>query len=126
MAETKFVKSRQVREVTVTLAYSDTSSTELFKLPKSARVLGYAVGVQTAFDGGATLSVGTSSDADHYIQTLDVTSAGNLDITASDTQNAADEMSSVTSLYGIINGSPTQGSLELTVLFSLKQGTPLV
>jgi hypothetical protein len=122
---TKFKFNRAVRELTKTLTHESTSSNVLFRLPKSARIVGWAVNVKTAFDDSATLNVGTSDDADHYIQTLDVTSAGCVDITPSDTQNPGDEMSDVTDIYGIINESPTQGEADVTVLFSMKQGTPI-
>lgn len=125
MAETKFKKSRVVRELTVTLDYEDTSATELFTLPKSARIVGWFVNVRTAFSGGTTtLDVGVSGNTDYFIDGIDVSSVGQVTPTTY-VVKPGEEMSAMTAVYGLVGTGNSAGSLELTCLFSLEQGTPL-
>jgi hypothetical protein len=125
MAETKFKKSRIARELTVTLDYEDTSATELFTLPKSARIIGWFVNVRTAFSGGTTeLDVGISGNTDYFIDGIGIGSVGQVTPTTY-VKKPGEETTAMTTVYGLVGSSNTAGSLELTCLFSLEQSTPL-
>lgn len=125
MAETKFKKSRVVREITVTLDYEDTSAVDLFKLPDGARILDWFVNVRTAFSGGTmTLDVGKTDDTDYFIDGLDVSSAGKAALGTA-VQKPGEELSDITYVKALVGSGNSAGELELSCVFSLKQETPI-
>jgi hypothetical protein len=120
---TEFVKSREVREMTATLTFADTTGAELFKLPSGARVIDWIVNVQTAFSGGTTqLNVGTTAaSANEILAALTVSSAGKTAITTTLTLSGY-ETTAVTPIYGVVGASNTAGEADVTCLFSLQTG----
>jgi len=117
---TEFVKSREVREMTVTLTYDDTTSAEMFKLPDDARVIEWIVNVVTAFSGGTTeLDVGTSDDSDYYVDGASLATLG-LAAIGNTLQLPCTEMTAVTAIYMNVGADNTVGEVKVTCLFSMK------
>jgi len=117
---TEFVKSREVREMTVTLTHADTTSAGMFKLPNGARIIAWIPNVATAFSGGTTtLDVGTSSNSDYYVDgaslaTLGLAAIGNALV------QAGAETTAVTPVYMNVGAGNTAGEVEVTCLFSME------
>jgi len=125
MAEAKFKERRTLREITVTLDYSDTSAVELFSLPKNARIVDWVVNVRTAFSGGtATLDVGKTDNTDYFIDGLDVSSAGKVALSTS-VEKPGEVLSAVTTIKALVGAGNSAGSLRLTCVFSVLQETPM-
>lgn len=125
MPETKFRFSRQVREITVTLDYEDTTATELFTLPKNARVIAWLVNVTTAFSGGTTeLDVGTNDDADYFLKDFGIGSVGQ-NLPTTEAEHPGHEPTVMTPVYATVGSGNSAGELELTCVFSIDVGTPL-
>lgn len=115
-----YKESRRVREITVTLTYEDTTSAEMFKLPKGARFVGVFVKVHTAFSGGTTeLDVGTAADPDHYVDGASLATAGHAAI-GSALQAAAitNETTEIVPIYMNVGAGNTAGQCDVTCLFS--------
>jgi len=116
---TEFVKSREVREMTVTLTYADTTSAEMFKLPDDARVIDWVINVVTAFSGGTTeLDVGTSSDSDYYVDGASLATLG-LAAIGNTLKKGGAEMTAVTAIYMNVGATNTVGEVDVTCLFSM-------
>jgi hypothetical protein len=125
MAEAKFKERRTLREITVTLDYTDTSAVELFTLPKSARIVDFVVNVRTAFSGGTTtLDVGKTDDTDYFIDGLDVSSVGKAALSTS-VVKPGEKLSDITTLKALVGAGNSAGSLRLTCVFSVLQETPM-
>ncbi len=125
MAKTKFRFNRDVRELTVTLDYEDTTAQDLFKLPNNARILEWVVNVTTAFSGGtATLDVGKEGDTDYFIDGQAVSSVGMADLTTA-LAKPGEELSALTQIQALVGSGNSAGELELTCVFSIEQGTPI-
>lgn len=116
---TKFVKSRRVREATVTLTYADTTSAEMFRLPEGSRVTQWIINVATAFSGGTTeLDIGTGSDSDYYVDGASLATQG-LAAVGDALKQAGAETTAVTSIYMNVGADNTAGEVNVTCLFSL-------
>ena len=121
--ETKFVESRVVREITIALTYSDTTSAVVFTLPKGARLLDWVINVRTAFAGGTTtIDVGKTGDGDYYIDGCNINAVGKA---SPSLLKPGEEISTLgEDIYASVGAGNTAGSLELTLLFSMEQGVP--
>lgn len=119
---TKFTKSREVREMTVTLGFADhTTPVRLFRLPANTRILDWIVNVKTAFSGGAAqeLDLGIEGDPDAILDGLDVGAAGRVAITTELVQPGY-ETTERTDIYAQIDDTAnTTGELDLTCIFSV-------
>lgn len=117
---TEFVKSREVREATVTLTYADTTSAEMFKLPKGARIIEWILNVVTAFTGGtAELDAGTLSDSDYYVDGASLATLGLAAIGNALKQPGA-VTTAVTPVYMNVGAGNTAGEVRVTCLFSME------
>lgn len=120
---TKFVRSRRVRELVCNLTFANTTSAEIFTLPKGARVLDWIVNVKVAVAGGTTtLDTGTSADSDYFIDGVDVSSIGKA---APTLLYPGYETTAITGVYANLGASNTAGSLDVSILFSLEIDTPI-
>lgn len=125
MLPTRFTESRVVREVTCNLTYSDTTSARIFTLPKGARFVHWVINVKTAFAGGTKeLDVGIRSDADYFIDELDVSAVGQTTVADAAKHPGHNVTTLGEEVYASVGGSNTQGDLDVTLLFSMEQGTP--
>ncbi len=123
--KTKWRFSREVRELTTTLDKDDTSPTLLFTLPDKARIISWRANVRQAFSGGtATVSVGTEGVANYFVDGLSVAAVGE---TAPGTSvvKPGEELDGMTRVYAAVGAGNSEGSVELTCVFSIKQGTPI-
>lgn len=116
---TSFVKSRNVRAAFFTLAVTDTTSAEMFKLPANALILDWIVNVQTAVSGGTTeLNVGKSDDEDAYLDAVTVSSKGKVTLTTK-VADPGDETSVVTPIYASLGAGNTAGAVQVICLYAL-------
>lgn len=97
----------------------DGSAVDIGTIPADADIVGITVDVTTAFDDSGTdlLDVGTSSDADHYRNDLDVASTGQ---TVTGWSNLGDVGSSdvdVQATYTGANSDGSAGSADVIVQF---------
>jgi len=113
-----FVKTRQVREVTVTLTYEDTAAAEAFKLPLGARILGWILNVKTAFSGGTTTVDIGNVDTDYYVDGASVASAGQT-VPSTLVLHPGPELTAITPIYMSVGASNTVGEVDVTCLFSM-------
>lgn len=117
---TTFVKSREVREMTFTLTYADTTSAKMCSFPSGARVIAVILNVVTAFSGGtATVDFGTLSDPDVYVDGASVAAAGWAAIGTA-LVAAGPVFTAVTDGYAVVGASNTTGEVRVTVLFSME------
>lgn len=115
---TDYVKLRTVKELTVTLTYSDTTSAKMFTLPKGARILGWDVQVVTAFSGGTTdLDIGTKSDSDYFVDGADLSAAGQVALGTA-LKQCKPELTEATGIYMNVGSGNTAGEVKVTCLFS--------
>lgn len=120
---TDFISSRRVREITCTVPYTQTASAKIITLPASSRILDWIINVKTALvTGTTTLDVGTSSDADYFIDGVDVSSVGKASPTL---LYPGHETATLTEIYASVGAGNTAGSIDVTCLFSLEIDTPL-
>jgi hypothetical protein len=120
---TKFIESRVIREITCNLTYVDTTSARVFTLPKGARLVDWIINVKTAFAGGTTtLDIGTSSDGDYFIDGVAVNAVGKA--SPSVLYPGYEVTTLGLDIYANVGGSNTAGSVDITLLFSMEQGTP--
>lgn len=121
----KYTNSRRVREITATVTHADTSPTDVFTLPKGARVLDWIANVKTAFSGGDTrLGIGTSLTGYLFATGVDISSAGKASITVANPGAELDYATGCpTTISVIVGGSNSAGSLDLTCLYSLNKDT---
>jgi len=115
----EFVKSRKVRELTVTLTYSDTTSAKMFTLPENARIIGWVLNVTTAFSGGTTeLDIGTSSTSNYYVDAGSLAAVGQI-VPSTTVLVPGPVLSAVTGIYMNVGAGNTAGSVDVTCLFSV-------
>ncbi len=118
---TKFTNSREVREMTVTLDFTDSIPTKLFRLPAGSRLIDYVINVKTPFSGGAAqeLDVGVKGDPDAILDGVSLAAAGRAAITTELVQPGY-ETAEQTDIYAQINDSGnTAGEVDLTCIFSV-------
>ena len=119
----EYLLARGVYEITINMTYADTTAVLLTRLPVGARFLGYFFNVKTAFvDGTTTASLGTTTTATELVSGESVAAAGNIDLGAH-LVLAGYETTVVTDIYGIVGGSNTAGSVDVTILFGLARDT---
>jgi hypothetical protein len=119
MATTEsYKKSRRVREITVNLTSSDTTSAEMFRLPKGARIVQWLLKVETAFSGGTTtIDIGTGSDGDYFVDGAALGTAG-LAAIGSAMVITGWEATEITPIYMNVGASNTAGEVDVTCMFS--------
>ncbi len=114
----KLVKARNVREMTFTLTYADTTSVKVCSFPIGARVISVILNVVTAFSGGtATVDFGTSADPDLYVDAGDVSAQGHAAI-GTTLVTPGPVLTTVIHGYANVGASNTVGEVRVTVLFS--------
>ena len=117
---TEFVKSREVREMTFTLTYEDTTSVEVCTFPSGARVISVILNVVTAFSGGTTtVDFGTSSDPDAYVDGGDVSAQGHAAI-GTTLVAPGPVLTTVIHGYANVGAGNTAGEVRVTCLFSME------
>lgn len=122
---TEFVKSREVRELTFTLTYSDTTATKVATLPTGARIIAFIANVKTALSGGTTtFNVGTTTTATELVSGESGAATGNIDL-GTHLADPGHETTVPTDIYAYVGGSNTAGEIDVTILFSLAKGTKL-
>ena len=124
MAETKYIASRRVRELTYSVTYADTTATAMFTLPAGVRIIAWILNVKTAFSGGSnhTIDIGISGNTDYYVDGASVAAQGNVALGTALQQPGA-ETTEITPVYADgIDGSA--GSVDVTCLFSQETDTP--
>lgn len=93
-----------------------------FTLPAGSTLVGLSVAINIAFDGGATLSVGTTGNATKYLSAGSV--LGTLGPVYSTgwvvVNNWFTKLSSATPITVTVNGSPTVGSAVLTARYVMQ------
>ena len=121
---TEFTKSRELREMTVSLTFADSTPTKMFRLPAGSRIVDWVVNVKTAFDGTTPiLDVGSLADPDAILDALAVATAGRVAITT-ELILPAHEVTQQTDVYGQVTGTTvTEGALDLTCVFSVNKLT---
>jgi len=113
-----YKKSRRVREVSVTLTYADTTSSEMFKLPRGSRIVEWLVKVSTAFSGGTTtLDIGLSSDGDYFVDGVSLATAGYVALGTAAVVPAY-ETTDITPIYMNVGAGNSAGEVEVTCKFS--------
>lgn len=121
--DTSLKKSRQVREGTFTLTYTDTTSAKVAELPKNARILDWIVNVATAVAGGTTqLDVGISTDDDYFLANVDVSAKSRVTLTT-EVIRPGHVCTAVTDVYANLGSGNTAGEVRVTILFSMEQDT---
>ena len=89
-----------------TLTRTQSTATKLFDLPRWARIEEVLV-ISSAAAAGATIDLGTKSDADHYVDAQSVASVGvNRPAT---TGNTYATLARTQGIYGAIGGTPVAG-----------------
>ena len=124
MAETKYIESRRVRELTFSITYADTTSAVMFTLPAGVRIIAWILNVKTGFSGGVnhTIDIGILGDTDYYVDGASVAAQGNVALGTALIQPGA-ETTEITPVYfDGIDGS--DGSVDVTCLFSQETDTP--
>lgn len=117
---TQFVRSREVREATVTLTFADTTSARMFVLPRGARIIEWIPNVVTAFAGGtAELDIGILSDDNYYVDGASLAAQGLAAIGAALVQPGA-VTTVVTPIYMNVGAGNTAGEVRVTCLFSME------
>jgi len=117
---TEFVKSREVREVTVTLTYADVTSALMFRLPNGARIIDWVINVGVAFAGGtAELDAGTINDGDYYVDGASLAAVGRAAIGTALIQPGA-VVTAVAPIYMNVGAGNTAGEVDVTCLFSME------
>jgi hypothetical protein len=116
---TDLSKQRNVRELTFTLTYSDTTTAKMLTLPSGARIIAWFLNVKTAFSGGtAELDVGTSDDADSIMDGESISAVGQLAPGAELLQPGYETTDQV-GIYANVGVGNTAGEIDVTVLFSM-------
>ncbi len=123
MNEVDFSRSRQVREITINVTYSDTTSALAFQLPKGARIIDWIINVKTALSGGTTtLDIGTRTDSDYFVDGVACAAVGKASPTLLYPGHEVTAL--VEEVYMNVGASNTAGSIDVTCLFSLEEDTP--
>lgn len=125
--ETRFQQNRDVRELTINLTYADTTSALCFTLPRGARIITWVVNVQTALVGGTTtLTIGTRATANYFISGLTVNAVGTVPLLITDVLQPGHVVTAlVEEVFMNVGAGNSAGSVDVTCLYSLEQGTPI-
>lgn len=99
---------------TVTVDSTMSAATEIAKIPKSSRILGFVV--NGAPISAATLSLGNSVTATEYVNATSLASTYTPWVNAVDTAALGTVLASDTSVYAIV--SATSGTWQVSILFS--------
>ncbi len=121
MAKTKFRRSREVRSVTFALDNEDTTATELFKLPGGAVFISAMVNVVEEFAPGDLTVIDQAGTA---FTATNLDSTGQKATTFVGWQPGV-SLPDVRIASGSVSSAGSTGLLRCTVLFALKQGTPI-
>lgn len=93
---------------------TDSGTTELLEVPTGWAVIGFETAIETVFDSGSTLDIGTSADSSRYASALALASTGR-NYTASSDRSVPDN-SAATMLYLTKNEANTQGAVTVTLI----------
>ncbi len=120
-----YIKSRRTRELTAEVTHADSSATDVFTLPKGARILDWIANITEAFAGGDTrLGIGTSLTGYYFATGIDVSAVGKASITVATPGAELDYATGCpVTIAVIVGGSNTTGELDLTCLYSLNKDT---
>jgi len=100
---------------TVTVDNTMTSATEVAKIPKNSRILGFVV--NGAPVTGATISLGSSTSANEYVNAASMTAGYNPWLNAVDTAALGTVTTSDSSVYAIV-GSGGSGTWQVSIFFT--------
>lgn len=125
--EVKFQHNRDVRELTITITYADTTAALAFKLPKGARIITWVLNVKTAFAGGTTtLDIGTRADTDYFIDGISVANKGTVPFLIGDVLYPGHVVTALMEeIFMNVGAGNTAGSVDVTCIYSIEQGTPI-
>tara|TARA_R110000851_G_scaffold333075_2_gene511017 strand:+ start:955 stop:1377 length:423 start_codon:yes stop_codon:yes gene_type:complete len=91
------------------------TATEIVSIPAGALITGLYIDVAEAFDGGATIDVGISTDTDKFYNDLDITTAGITKGTGVDVKTL--DITRIL-LTHTVTGTPTTGKLSVYVTYA--------
>ncbi len=118
---TKFTKSREVREMTVTLDYTVSEELRLFLLPAGSRIIDWHVSVKEAFAGGAVQELAVGTNDEPILEGVSLATAGRVALTTELVQPGF-ETTKVTGIYAMIDDDTnTAGEVDLTCVFSVNK-----
>jgi hypothetical protein len=125
--EVRFQHNRDVRELTITITYADTSAGLAFKLPKGARIITWVLNVKTAFAGGTTtIDIGTRADTDYFIDGLTINAVGTVPLLITTVKHPGHVVTALMEeIFMNVGAGNTAGSVDVTCIYSIKQGTPI-
>lgn len=120
-----YIQSRPTRELTATVTHADQTATDVFTLPKGARILDWIVNVKEAFSGGDTrMGIGTSLTGYYFATGIDVSAIGKASITVAVPGVEVDDATGTPWTIAVIAaGSNTTGEADLTCLYSMNIDT---
>lgn len=99
---------------TVTVDSTMSAATEIAKIPKNSRILGFVVnGAPTAL---ATLSLGSTTSANEYVNAASLASGYTPWLNAVDTASLGTVTTSDSSVYAIC--SATSGTWQVSIIFT--------
>jgi hypothetical protein len=99
---------------TVTVDSTMASATEIAKIPKNSRILGFIV--NGAGETGATISLGKTTAADEYVNAYSLTAGFIPWINAVDSAALGTVTSTDSSVYAICDS--TSGTWQVSIIFS--------
>jgi len=121
---TSFVKSRRVREQTFTLTYADTTASVVATLPAGARILAWICNTTIAFvTGTTTISIGYTSTSNELVSGHSVAAIGETEPSTT-VALPGHETTALTEIYAKCGASNTAGTVHVTMVFSIEEGTP--
>lgn len=125
--EVKFQHNRDVRELTITIDYSDTTAALAFKLPKGARIITWVLNVKTAFAGGTTtIDIGIRTNTDYFIDGLAINAVGTVPLLITTVLVPGHIVTALMEeIFMSVGAGNSAGSVDVTCIYSLEQGTPI-
>lgn len=102
-----------------TVTYQNTTTKNLYTLPKNAVVLAYLVDVDTAFNDSGTdlLDIGKVGTQEHFAADINVATAGQIWAQQTNLGDTGDYPVVVTGTYTGQNSNATAGSATVTCLY---------
>ncbi len=120
---TSFIQSRAVREMTITLDFTDSEMEKRFRLPAGSRLIDYVVNVKEAFTGGVEqfLFVGTLTEG--ILEEVSLATEGRVTI-SNELMRPGFETTEVTNIYAYASDDGnTVGEVDVTFIFSTRKLT---
>lgn len=119
--KTRFKSSARVRRITAKVTDADANAVELFELPTGSLVLGVSLAVTDAFNGSATLKVGTSDNDDVLLTAAPIDALGTFN---PDLANAL-YTTKPTMFTATVSDKTSAGAVYVTLVFSFDRDTVL-